>query len=81
MKNYRQCIVEKQSSTGNGTMTRTFWGDEEYATVGRVVKVQEDDGTWSQGWRVIFTSRETVSEKFVEKARHAHTKQRAASDI
>ena len=74
MKNYRQCIVEKPNEAGNGTIIRTFWGEGEFAQVGRVVKVQENDGTWTQGWRVTFASQETVNEKFVEKARHAHTK-------
>lgn len=76
---YRQVELEKPSE--NGVVSRTFWTDEKYATEGREVKIQEDNGDWDQGWIVKKVYSQTITEKVMTTMRHAHTKQRKASDI
>ncbi len=76
---YCQCKVRK--NTDSGTLSRVFWTDLTRAVTGKEVKVQDDDGSWSDGWTVDEVYNQVVDEATLNKMRHAHTKQRAASDI
>lgn len=77
---YQQCTLEKPSPRG-GKVVRTIWGPSKYLQVGRQVKVEEDDGEWSQGWTVMAVYGEPLPEKYVRHQSHAHTRQRKSSDI
>jgi hypothetical protein len=76
---YRQCNLQKQE--GNATINRTLWGPEKYTTLGRVVKVEEDNGKWTEGWTVVDVYNPALPEKYVVHQSHAYTRQRRASDI
>jgi hypothetical protein len=76
---YRQCVLRKAQDSA--VAFRVLWGQTPYAEVGRRVKVQEDDGTWTHGWEVVSVHGEPVSEQYIVRQRHAHTRQRRASDI
>lgn len=77
--NYRQCKLQKK--TANGTMEQTSYIPEPFCQVGRILKLREDDGTWNDGWKVIFASSMSHSEKWVNQQSHAHTKNRMETDI
>jgi hypothetical protein len=76
---YRQCALEKRE--GKAVIKRVLWGPEKYAVLGKLVKVEEDNGEWSEGWRVVFVSKEVLPERYVRHMSHAYTRQRKASDI
>lgn len=77
---YRQMTLEK-SCGQDCRQSRTLWGPAEKAVVGRQVKVQEDDGSWSEGWTVVAVYGVPVPEKLARHNSHAHTRQRKCSDI
>jgi hypothetical protein len=77
---YKQGVLTKPSENG-GTITRVFWGPEKYMIPGRLVKVEEDDGTWTEGWTVKSASGQAMPKDIVVHQSHAHTRQRKASDI
>lgn len=76
---YRQCTLEKQQ--GTATVSRTIWGPDECVRVGKRVKVEENNGTWTEGWTVVAVHGEPLPERYVGHMSHAHTRQRRASDI
>lgn len=76
---YVQCDVEKKQ--GKVSRKRRLWGPEKHAILGKLVKVEEDNGEWTEGWRVIAVYDEVLPEKYVRIMSHAHTRQRKASDI
>jgi hypothetical protein len=45
---YRQCRLVKRIRDGESIQTSYL--PEEFAKVGRIVKVREDDGGWDDGW-------------------------------
>jgi hypothetical protein len=78
---FRQCKVQRPSPSGFGVEERVFWAESGRAVAGNAVRVQEDDDSWSDGWTVMNVYGDPVDEKYVNQMRHAHTKQRRASDI
>ncbi len=76
---YKQCRLEKVE--GNSKIERMIWGPSKHAIEGKVVKVEEDDGSWTQGWTVVSASGVELEERYVRNLSHAHTRQRRASDI
>lgn len=76
---YQQCTLEKKQ--GAATLSRTIWGPASHTKVGRVVRVEEDDGNWTEGWTVAAVHGEPLPERYVRYLSHAHTRQRKASDI
>jgi hypothetical protein len=76
---YRQCKCQKKED--NATTSRVFWGPEKYTEVGRIVKIEEDNGEWTQNWEVIEVYEARLPESVVKHQSHAHTRQRIASDI
>lgn len=77
--NYRQCRLSRKQ--GESTVQQTSWIPSKFAIQGEFVKLKDGDGNWTDGWHVDSVSSESVSEEFVTQARHAHTRQRNASDI
>jgi hypothetical protein len=78
-RNYRQCTLEKRQ--GAARVTRTIWGPDPCVRVGNAVKVEENDGTWSEGWTVVAVHGDPLPERYVRYVSHAYTRQRRASDI
>lgn len=76
---YRQCRLRKRD--GAAVIEQTAWIPGKYATVGGRVRIKGEAGAWADGWEVVSASTEAVSEEYIARARHAHTKQRQASDI
>lgn len=66
---------------GTGRLERTIWGPSEYMVVGKVVKVEENDGSWTQDWVVRSVYGEPMPEKLVAHRSRDYLRQRAASDI
>ncbi len=76
---YRQCTLQKRE--GRAVLTRVLWGPESFAVVDRIVRVEEDDGKWTTGWRVVAVHGDAIPERYARHMSHAHTRQRKASDI
>lgn len=47
---YKQCHLQKP--TKEGTMCQTSWIPEQFAVVGKVLKLKDSDGKWDNGWVV-----------------------------
>lgn len=60
---------------------RTFWTQKEKASVGKIVKVEENDGTWSNDWEIIEVYNTVLPKSIVNERSRDYTKQRKASDI
>jgi hypothetical protein len=56
------------------------WLPEKYAVAGSVVRLR-DDGTWTDGWKILSASGPAIDGKYAVNMSHAHTRQRKASDI
>lgn len=76
---YRQCKVEKWE--GFSKISRIFWGPEQHTVVGKQVKIEEDNGEWSEDWIVAEVYRTSLPERLVQHRSHDHTRQRKSSDI
>lgn len=76
---YRQCTLEKQEGTAR--VIRTIWGPDPCVRVGKVVKVEEHNGTWTEGWTVVAVHGDPLPQRYVSDMSHAYTRQRRASDI
>jgi hypothetical protein len=72
---YIQCEIVR------GNSTRVIWANSDKAIVGNLVKVEEDDGSWSEGWFVKSVYGEAKPRAEVIHQSHAHTRQRKSSDI
>lgn len=63
-----------------GNERYTAWIPEEYAKLGRVLKLRHDDGHWEDGWEVKRRGARMLS-SYVEDHERNYLKQREASDI
>jgi hypothetical protein len=59
----------------------TTWLPEKFALDGRIVKVKDANGEWSDGWRVVSAGSIRIDEKQAMARSRDYTKQREASDI
>lgn len=78
IKFYHQCVLSRQNASSVSTLVS--WIPEDFATIGRAVKLKSEDGTWVEGWKV----REVGSRQeaaYVENHAMDHRRQRKASDI
>lgn len=52
MKNtyYKQCSIERRE--GKSTISQVAWIPKKFSTVGGVIKIKNDDDTWTDGWVV-----------------------------
>lgn len=78
-KDLRQMCLQVKLRRGNES--RVTWANADRATLGREVKVEEDDGTWSEGWIVDEVHGPPVSQKIIQHRSHDYTRQRKSSDI
>lgn len=49
---YRQCRLERKTSSG--TTHTTQWLPERFAVVGKYLKLKQSDGSFEDGWQVVF---------------------------
>ena len=52
---YRQCRLVKALDRGEAHLVS--WLPEPHATVGATLRLREDSGAWSDGWRVVEAGR------------------------
>src|SRR4051794_14557386 len=60
MTDFRQCRLVKKSASG--TKHTTSWLPEQFAHVGKVLKLRDDTGLWEDGWLVEEASQTRVAE-------------------
>jgi hypothetical protein len=67
---YRQCRVVKRIP--NGECIQMSWLPAEFASVGKILKLRDDDGVWDDGWVVREVGNETTEEHltFVDQIHH-----------
>ena len=69
-----------QCSLARGETHEVAWIPSDKAVVGKYVKLQTPDGTWTDGWEVLTVGLRMPSEMVLERQRD-FTSQRSASDI
>lgn len=74
-----QCSLQKRQ--GVSLVHRIIWANCDKAVVGNTVKVEEDNGTWTDGWEVMEVYGSPLPESTVRHRSHDHTRQRPSSDI
>jgi hypothetical protein len=58
---YRQCRLKKDLKNGS-TSHQVSYIPEPFCTVGRVLKLRNEDGVWDNGWVVTEASSNRISE-------------------
>lgn len=77
--NYTQCRLKKKTEAGS--MHQMSWIPTEFAKVGKVIKLRDEDtDVWDDGW-VVEAAYSTRSWEEVNKASQLYKHQRKASDI
>lgn len=71
---FRQCLLRKEDRV------LTTWIPDSFASVGKLLKLKNDNGEWDDGWKVVETYNR-VSEKEVIDNSRDFMRQRKASDI
>jgi hypothetical protein len=59
---YRQCHLQQQ---GKVRWEQTSFIPEPYCVIGKILKLRDDDGNWSDGWKVM-TAGERKAARLVE---------------
>lgn len=80
MKEYRlkQCALERKE---NDSVIKTVsYIPERYAKIDKILRLKDEKG-WTNGWKVIYVSEESISSNQIVKVETAHKKQRKFSDI
>ena len=75
---YRQCELERND--GKKRECQVSWIPEQYAVVGKYLKLK-DDGSWTDGWRVISVGEIRCSAEEVSARSRDYRSQRRVSDI
>jgi hypothetical protein len=76
---YKQCVLERVNSPISFSMT-TSWLPEEFATIGQFVKLKQEDGTWSDGWKVISANFRVEENKLPDPHREIKAHRRNTKD-
>lgn len=50
---YSQCVLQKKSI--DGLLQRVSYIPSKFAILNNIVKLKEEDGTWTDGWKVTTT--------------------------
>lgn len=77
MEWHRQCTLEKP--TEGGVMRQVSWIPEKFATLGKYLRLLEND-VWENGWKVAMVGGRKPSAEVNVRSRD-HLKQRTGSDI
>lgn len=77
---YIQCLLVKYVSEPTGMLKTVSWLPEKFVTKRRVLKLQLEDGSWSEDWMIqeTYGSNEEV---FILAHERDFARQRKASDI
>jgi hypothetical protein len=75
---YRQCSLVKVG--GTSTLNQVSYIPSRFAIVGKVLKLEDDCGKWTDGWKVVGAGPEMSAED-IEKWSRDYLKNRKASDI
>jgi hypothetical protein len=75
----KQCNMTKE--TENGVSNTVSWIPEEYAKVGRILKLKNDDDVWVDGWKVVSASSGRRSYEECNERSQDYKRTRKASDI
>ena len=78
MYKLNQCILEKTKE--QSVITRTTYIPSKFAKINKMLKLKKENGTWDNGWKVIFVGQEMDSDEIVT-TQNAHKKHRKNSDI
>ena len=73
----KQCNLEKKIPTG--VLRQVSWIPENFAIVGRYVKLKEGD-VWEDGWKVASVGARRSSDEAIARGRD-YLKQRDSSDV
>lgn len=76
--NYRQCLLCRK--TADGEERQYSWIPEPFCVKGKVLKLKNDEGVWTNGW-VVLEAWEPRPAKYVEAHERDYKKNRKASDI
>lgn len=57
------------------------WIPEQFANVGKFIKIKKDDGSWDDGWEVTYASENKLDAASADQASQMYKKTRKASDI
>ncbi len=81
MKEYflKQCRLERK--VPNGTATLVSYIPEQFAKLGKFVKLRNEEGEWTDGYKVVFASEGRMSSNSIVEVERRHLNQRKASDI
>jgi len=77
-----QCVLEKTSIYGDNEVKtqQTAWLPKRFAVVGSYLELKDNEGEWSDGWRVESLGVEMDTEEVRERSAD-YRKQRLGSDI
>jgi len=78
MEFYVQCELKKQVE--NGFVYDIAWIPEKFATIGKQIKIKQEDDTWDCGWAVVKTYSRIEADK-IEGCERDYLKQRKVSDV
>jgi hypothetical protein len=53
---YRQCTLQRTSTT------QVSWIPEPFCELGKTLKLRDDDGLWTDGWKVVTVGPKRISE-------------------
>jgi hypothetical protein len=73
--NYVQCSLKKQNTH------HMAWIPEQFANIGKFIKIKKDDDTWEDGWEVMGKSDGVKTASDANDLSQLYKKTRKASDI
>lgn len=75
----RQCKLERKVE--NGIATLVSYIPEKFAKLGKIIKLKNEEGEWTDGYKVASVSEQRMSSSQIVRTEMAHKRQRRASDI
>lgn len=73
--NYVQCHLQK------GNTHHMAWIPEQFANVGKYIKIKDDNDSWDDGWQVKYASENVLDALAANQASQMYKKTRKASDV
>ena len=75
---YTQCVLKRPSD--GGFLVDNAWIPSEFAKLGKVLKIKQDDNIWQDGWKVTSVGT-TRNIEWLQTHERDYLHQREASDI
>ena len=76
-----QCRLEKEIPETNAVQHMVSWIPENVAIPGAKVRLKQDDGTWTENWKVINRGKVKLSRKKVSDLAHGAKNFKENTDI